>query len=48
MTVAQRIYAMEAQLALGRKSDVRYEYWDGEVYAMSGGTLWLSFNASWA
>jgi Uma2 family endonuclease len=30
---------LEEYLALERESEVRYEYWNGEVFAMSGGTL---------
>ena len=36
----KRKYSLEEYLALERGSDVRYEYRDGEVFAMSGGTLW--------
>lgn len=32
-------YTLEEYLALERESEVKYEYWDGEVFAMSGGTL---------
>ena len=32
-------YTLEEYLALERESEVRYEYWNGEVFAMSGGTL---------
>ncbi len=32
-------YSMEEYLALENESEVRYEYWDGEIFAMSGGTL---------
>jgi Uma2 family endonuclease len=32
-------YSLEEYLALERESDERLEYWDGEVFAMSGGTL---------
>ncbi len=32
-------YTLEEYLALERDSEVRYEYWDGEIFAMSGGTL---------
>lgn len=35
----QRIYTMEEYLALERESDVKYEFRNGEVFAMSGGTL---------
>ena len=30
---------MDQYLALERDSEVKYEYWNGEVYAMSGGSL---------
>jgi Uma2 family endonuclease len=36
----KRKYSLEEYLALERGSDVKYEYWDGEVFAMSGGTWW--------
>lgn len=36
----QRRYTLEEYLALERESEVRYEYWHGEVFAMSGGTLY--------
>jgi Uma2 family endonuclease len=32
-------YTLEEYLALERESEVKYEYWDGEIFAMSGGTL---------
>ncbi|MGH9855793.1 MAG: Uma2 family endonuclease [Blastocatellia bacterium] len=32
-------YTLEEYLALERESEVRYEYWNGEVFAMSGGTM---------
>ena len=32
-------YSLDEYLALERESEVKYEYWDGEVFAMSGGTL---------
>lgn len=35
----QHRYTLEEYLALERESEVRYEYWNGEVFAMSGGTL---------
>ena len=35
----QHRYTLEEYLALERESEVRYEYWNGEVCAMSGGTL---------
>ena len=31
-------YSLEEYLALERESEVKYEYWDGEIFAMSGGT----------
>lgn len=36
----KRIYTMEEYLALERDSEARYEYRDGEVFDMSGGTLY--------
>lgn len=35
----QRRYTLEEYLELERVSDVRYEFWQGEIFAMSGGTL---------
>lgn len=32
-------YTLEEYLVLERESEVRYEYWNGEVFVMSGGTL---------
>jgi Uma2 family endonuclease len=32
-------YTLEEYLALERESETRYEYWHGDVFAMSGGTL---------
>lgn len=36
----KHVYSMEDYLALERESEVRYEYRDGEVFDMSGGTLY--------
>ena len=35
-TQPQRRYTLEEYLALERASEVKYEYWQGEVFAMSG------------
>lgn len=35
----QRRYTLDEYLALERESDTRYEFWQGEIFAMSGGTL---------
>jgi Uma2 family endonuclease len=35
----RRRYTLEEYLALERGSDARLEFWDGEVFSMSGGTL---------
>jgi Uma2 family endonuclease len=35
----KRRYTLDEYLALERASDARLEFWDGEVFAMSGGTL---------
>ena len=32
----QRYYTLEEYFALERASEVKYEYWQGEVFAMSG------------
>jgi Uma2 family endonuclease len=33
-------YTLEEYFALEKASDARYEYWDGEIVCMSGGTKW--------
>ena len=38
-TEVKRRYNLEEYLELERDSEVRYEFWNGEIYAMSGGTL---------
>ena len=35
----KRRYTLEEYFALERESDARLEFWNGEVFAMSGGTL---------
>jgi len=35
----KRRYTLEEYLALERESDARLEFWNGEIFAMSGGTL---------
>src|SRR5436190_10814445 len=35
----KRRYTLDEYLALERASDARLEFWDGEIFAMSGGTL---------
>ena len=32
-------YTLEEYLALERKSETKYEFWNGEIFAMSGGSL---------
>ncbi len=32
----KKFYSLEEYFALERESDIRYEYWNGEVFAMSG------------
>jgi Uma2 family endonuclease len=39
MRQAQRHYSVEEYLSLEEGSNVRHEYFDGEIFAMSGGTL---------
>lgn len=39
----KKVYTLEEYLALERESEVRYEYRDGEVFDMSGGTLFHDF-----
>ena len=36
---SKRQYTLEEYLALERDSEVKYEFWNGEIYAMSGGSL---------
>ena len=38
-TQPKRRYTLEEYLNLERDSEIKYEFWDGEVFAMSGGTL---------
>jgi Uma2 family endonuclease len=38
-TQTKHRYTLEEYLALERESEVKYEYWDGEIFDMSGGTL---------
>lgn len=38
-TEAKHRYSLEEYLALERESEVKHEYWNGEIFAMSGGTL---------
>ncbi|MEK6320086.1 MAG: Uma2 family endonuclease [Acidobacteriota bacterium] len=38
-TQTKHRYTLEEYLTLERESEVKYEYWDGEVFAMSGGTF---------
>lgn len=35
---AKKVYTFEEYLALEQAEDIRYEYWDGEVFAMAGTT----------
>ena len=35
----KRRYTLEEYLALERESDEKHEFWNGEIFAMSGGTL---------
>src|SRR5438045_736037 len=39
MGQAHHLYSIEEYLSLEEGSNLRHEYFDGEVYAMSGGTL---------
>ena len=38
-TQAKGRYTLEEYLDLEKDSEIRYEFWDGEIFAMSGGTL---------
>jgi Uma2 family endonuclease len=38
-TEVKRRYSLEEYLELERESEVKHEFWNGEIYAMSGGTL---------
>ena len=38
-TERKQLYSLEEYLALERESEVKYEYWNGEIFEMSGGTL---------
>lgn len=37
--VAQHYYSLDEYFALEEAGEVRYEYWDGEIICMSGGSL---------
>src|SRR6266850_1372674 len=39
MRQAQRHYSVDEYLALAEGSNLRLEYYDGEIFAMSGGSL---------
>ena len=34
----QHYYTLEEYFALEKVGDARYEYWDGEIFCMSGGS----------
>ncbi|MEW6212174.1 MAG: Uma2 family endonuclease, partial [Acidobacteriota bacterium] len=34
-----RLYTLEEYLEIERTSDMRYEFWEGEIFAMSGGSI---------
>lgn len=36
--VSEHYYSLEEYFALEHADDARYEYWDGEIFCMSGGT----------
>lgn len=38
-TQTKQRYTLEEYLALERVSEVKYDYSDGEIFSMSGGTL---------
>ncbi len=42
----KRFYTLDEYFALVRESDERYEYWDGEIFCMSGGSKEHSIIAS--
>ena len=35
----QKLYTIEEYLALEEKSEVRHEFYNGEIYAMAGRTI---------
>jgi Uma2 family endonuclease len=37
--IPRHLYTLEEYFALERASEARYEYWDGEIICMSGGSL---------
>ncbi|HXG94702.1 MAG TPA: Uma2 family endonuclease [Blastocatellia bacterium] len=39
MSLPKHKYTLEEYLALERESEIKYEFWNGEIYAMSGGSL---------
>jgi Uma2 family endonuclease len=38
-TIARRHYSLEEYFALEKVGEARYEYWDGDIVCMSGGSL---------
>ncbi len=34
-----RLYTLEEYLEIERASDIKYEFWEGEIFAMSGGSI---------
>lgn len=34
-----RLYTLEEYLEIERSSDIKYEFWEGEIFAMSGGSI---------
>ena len=44
--IPEHFYTLEEYFALEHASDRRYEYWDGEIVCMSGGSQWHSLISS--
>ena len=40
--LARHYFSLEEYFALEHVGDARYEYWNGDIYCMSGGTRWHS------
>ena len=44
--LARHYFSLEEYFALEHVGDARYEYWNGDIYCMSGGTRWHSIISS--
>ncbi len=44
--LSRHYFSLEEYFALEHVGDARYEYWNGDIYCMSGGTRWHSIISS--